>query len=318
MEDCNGWRYVVEEIESAGFEAHVAEPADTQAMQGRRKRAKTDRTDARLLRDLLAESWIPPAPVLEWWERTRLYKSLIDQRLVWVQRIHAELYRHGITLPAEHIRSDTTRRAILGRRGAAGRGCPAADRGRLPDNRGEPRRRRGGQGPGPIHAFGRNQPACRALEDRICGLGTMAAVVVWSELGACRRHSLPTGWSATPDWTSSTPRTSIEGVATCPGRVQAPCGGCCSMPACARRGRRAPTASTTGRSSNATRYEPPWVRWRLSCHGQINHRPLQAEIARVHLTLSVRVFLMGSPRLQIQRRRARARLPSPAQDVGRK
>ena len=32
---------------AAGFEAHVAEPADTQAARGRKKHAKTDRSDAR-------------------------------------------------------------------------------------------------------------------------------------------------------------------------------------------------------------------------------------------------------------------------------
>src|SRR5215204_2197213 len=59
---------------------------------GRKHRAKTDRSDARLLRDLLAagelpESWIPPAGVLEWRERVRLYMSLVNQRTVWCQRI---------------------------------------------------------------------------------------------------------------------------------------------------------------------------------------------------------------------------------------
>ena len=114
VEGCTGWRYVVEEITAAGFEAHVAEPADTQAARGRKHRAKTDRTDARLLRDLLAagelpESWIPPEPVLEWRERVRLYKSLVDQRTVWCQRIHAELYQHGVAVPEGAIRSDKTR-----------------------------------------------------------------------------------------------------------------------------------------------------------------------------------------------------------------
>jgi hypothetical protein len=42
VEGCTGWRYVVEEITAAGFEAHLAEPADTQAARGRKKRAKTD------------------------------------------------------------------------------------------------------------------------------------------------------------------------------------------------------------------------------------------------------------------------------------
>ena len=81
-----------------------AEPADTQAARGRKRRAKTDRSDARLLRDLLAadelpESWIPPEPVLEWRERVRLYVSLVHQRTVWCQRIHAELYHHGVAVP---------------------------------------------------------------------------------------------------------------------------------------------------------------------------------------------------------------------------
>ena len=113
VEGCTGWRYVVEEIAAAGFEAYVAEPVDTQAARGRQHRAKTDRTDARLLRDLLAagelpESWIPPEPVLEWRERVRLYKSLVDQRTV-CQRIHAELYQHGVAVPEGAIRSDKTR-----------------------------------------------------------------------------------------------------------------------------------------------------------------------------------------------------------------
>src|SRR5918994_560238 len=81
VEGCTGWRYVVEEITAAGFEAHLAEPADTQAARGRKRHAKTDRSDARLLRELLQsgdlpESWIPPTAVLEWrgggggWRRT--------------------------------------------------------------------------------------------------------------------------------------------------------------------------------------------------------------------------------------------------------
>src|SRR4051794_25511958 len=41
VEGCTGWRYVAEEIEAAGFEVHVAEPADTQAARGKKHRAKT-------------------------------------------------------------------------------------------------------------------------------------------------------------------------------------------------------------------------------------------------------------------------------------
>jgi transposase len=119
VEGCTGWRYVVEEITAAGFEAHVAEPADTQAARGRKRHAKTDRSDARLLRELLQrgdlpESWIPPSIVLEWRERVRLYKSLVDQRLVWTQRIHAELFQHGVAVPEAQIRSAATRAWLAG------------------------------------------------------------------------------------------------------------------------------------------------------------------------------------------------------------
>ncbi len=67
MEGCTGWRYVVEELQRAGIEAHLAQPADTAAARGHEKHAKTD---ARLQRGLLAqgrlpECWIPPSHVLE-------------------------------------------------------------------------------------------------------------------------------------------------------------------------------------------------------------------------------------------------------------
>src|SRR5438270_8158518 len=114
VEGCTGWRYVVEEIVAAGFEAHVAEPADTQAARGRKKHAKTDRSDSKLLRELLQsgdlpESWIPPQAVLEWRERVRLYKTLLDQRRMWIQRVHAELFQHGVALPEGQIRHAETR-----------------------------------------------------------------------------------------------------------------------------------------------------------------------------------------------------------------
>ena len=117
VEGCTGWRYVVEEIGAAGYVAHLAEPADTQAARGRKRHAKTDRSDSALLRELLQkhelpESWIPPEVVLEWREKVRLYKSLIDQRTQWVQRIHAELYQHGIAVPEGQIRYEKTRAAL--------------------------------------------------------------------------------------------------------------------------------------------------------------------------------------------------------------
>jgi transposase len=93
MEGCTGWRFVVEELRRAGIEAHVAEPADTANQRGPKKRAKTDRADARLQRELLAtgrlpESWIPPEHLLELRAKVRLYVALADERKGWMQRIH--------------------------------------------------------------------------------------------------------------------------------------------------------------------------------------------------------------------------------------
>ena len=46
MEGCTGWRYVAEELAAAGIAAHVGEPADTAAARGRKRHAKTDKTDS--------------------------------------------------------------------------------------------------------------------------------------------------------------------------------------------------------------------------------------------------------------------------------
>ena len=70
LEGCTGWRYVSEELAAAGVGVHLGDPAEIAALRGRKKRAKTDRADAKLLRTLLLEgrfpeSWIAPAHVLE-------------------------------------------------------------------------------------------------------------------------------------------------------------------------------------------------------------------------------------------------------------
>jgi hypothetical protein len=70
LEGCTGWRYVAEELTGAGVAAHVAEPADTAFARGRKRHAKTGKTDSRHLRELLAggrlpECWIPPSHILE-------------------------------------------------------------------------------------------------------------------------------------------------------------------------------------------------------------------------------------------------------------
>ena len=125
--------------------------------------------------------------VLEWRERVRLYKSLVDQRTQWVQRIHAELYQHGVAVPEAAIRSMATRawlatdevelsEAAHQRIAAGYRMIDATDAEAKPLKR-------------DLQRFGERQPACRALVDAQYGIGGLIAVAVWSELGDCRRFS---------------------------------------------------------------------------------------------------------------------------------
>ncbi len=57
VEGCTGWRYVAEELATAGMAVHLAEPADTAFARGRKRHAKTGKTDCRHLRMLLTEGY---------------------------------------------------------------------------------------------------------------------------------------------------------------------------------------------------------------------------------------------------------------------
>ena len=101
LEATTGWRFVVEELRRVGARVHLAEPAETSARKGNKKRAKTDRADARHLRELLMigrlpESWIPPDHILDLRARVRARHTLSHQRCEWQQRIQAVLYHHGV------------------------------------------------------------------------------------------------------------------------------------------------------------------------------------------------------------------------------
>jgi transposase len=150
------------------------------------------RCDSALLRQLLQdgdlpESWIPPGIVLEWREKIRLYKALVDQRTQWVQRIHAELYQHGIAVPEGQIRYEKTLPALSDPAlaiSAAGRQRIAVAYPMIDASTAESK---------PLKleltSFGRRQPACRALVASHYGIGGMIAVAVWSELGDCQRFT---------------------------------------------------------------------------------------------------------------------------------
>ena len=104
VEATTGWRFVVEELVDCGLVAHLAEPAETSAARGPKRRAKTDTTDAAHLRELvergwLVESWVAPPHILDLRETVRLRKTLAETRTEWQQRIHAVLYHHGQPKP---------------------------------------------------------------------------------------------------------------------------------------------------------------------------------------------------------------------------
>lgn len=188
LEATTGWRFVVEELRAAGAGAHLAEPAETRNLRGPKRRAKTDRLDARHLRDLLVEgrlpeSWIPPEHLLELRSKVRLRKTLVDERTAWQQRIHAQLFHHG--MPRSSGLLAKQRRAQL-----AKLELPQAARLQLEvafaliDGINEQLAPLEAE----LRSFARRQAGCRALM-RHYGIGELTSVAILAELGDARRFS---------------------------------------------------------------------------------------------------------------------------------
>ena len=187
LEGTTGWRFVVEEIERAGHVAHLADPAETAARRGRKRRAKTDNADCDLQLELLLagelpESWIPPSHILELRTRVRLRKTLIDQRTAWLQRLQAQLFHQGVPAGVKP-QTASGRRALAtvelspsGREAVALalRMLDAIDRELQPLDRG-------------LHGFARRQSGCRALTRQLYGVGAITATAILAELGDARR-----------------------------------------------------------------------------------------------------------------------------------
>src|SRR3954465_11906541 len=190
VEACTGWRFVVEELQRAGIQPHLAEPADTAAARGPKRRARTDRTDARHLRELLAAgrgagAWVPPEQVLEMRARLQLFKDLREEHPAWVQRIHAMLLHQGApAIVGDLLGADNRRRLEAGEQlSPAGQQAVAAALRILDALDAElvPLRKQ-------IAAFARRQPGCKALQGQY-GVGEITAVALWAELGDTRRFS---------------------------------------------------------------------------------------------------------------------------------
>jgi transposase len=188
LEATTGWRFVVEELRRVGAIVHLAEPAETAGLRGPKKRAKSDRADARHLRELLMikrlpESWIPPAHILDLRERVRLRHTLSEQRGEWQQRIQAVLYHHGIPQRRQLMTAD-------GREWLAAQPLPEAAREQITvavgmidalDRQMAPVEKE-------LRAYARRQAGCKALMGHY-GIGELTAVTILAELGDVTRFS---------------------------------------------------------------------------------------------------------------------------------
>jgi transposase len=167
---------------------HLAEPAETAARRGNKKRAKNDRADARHLRELvmagrLPESWIPPDHILDLRARVRLRHSLVDQRGEWQQRIQAVLYHHGCPQRRNLMTGE-------GRQWLAAMRLPVTAREQVTVALAVIGALDGQLGPldKELRAYARRQPGCRALMGQF-GIGEVTAVTILAELGDARRFS---------------------------------------------------------------------------------------------------------------------------------
>lgn len=188
LEGCTGWRYVTEELAAAGVGVHLGDPAEVAAARGPKKRAKTDRADAKLLRTLLLqgrfpESWIPPAHVVELRTLGRLYYRLMDERRAWQQRIHAQLFHQGC--PAiTALLSGAGRQALASTElSPIGRQYVDTALRRVDELAAEidPLRTQ-------LVNFAKRQRGCQALQGHY-GIGWLCAVIIWAEIGDARRFS---------------------------------------------------------------------------------------------------------------------------------
>jgi transposase len=204
VEGCTGWRFVAEELARSGVTVHLAEPADTATLRGRKKRAKTDRADSRLLRELLdqdrlPESWVPPTHVLEVRTLGRLYCALMDQRRAWQQRIHAQLFHQGVP-PVRGLLTEAGR-AALAQADLSPAGRQMVDTALTAiDSLTElitPLRRQ-------LIDIARAQPGCRALQ-HLYGVGWLTARTTPCVDWATRRSPQPPPGRWRPDGTGACP-----------------------------------------------------------------------------------------------------------------
>jgi transposase len=187
IEATTGWRWVARELLARGFDVRLVDPGQAKALRGRKRRAKTDRLDARwlallLAKQMLPQAWLPPTEIQELRDLTRLRKALSDDRTRWAQRLHSLLQHEG--WPCERKRLLTQ----AGRRWVAGLALPPASAANaqrylrliaslereLDDLESQLRR------------FARSDRRCQALE-RLFGVGPILACHLLAEIGQASR-----------------------------------------------------------------------------------------------------------------------------------
>jgi transposase len=187
VEACTGWLFVCRALEQADAVTHLAEPAETSALRGRKRRAKTDRADAKWLRQLLCEgrlpeSWCPPEHVRQWRSRARLRNVLLAQRTSWIQRIRATLYHHGVAGAPDDLRT------LAGRQFLTELELPldAEERIRVALEIVDMLEIQLARIERDLRTLARHQAGCRALMTQY-GMGELSALVTLVELGDVQR-----------------------------------------------------------------------------------------------------------------------------------
>jgi transposase len=191
MEGCTGWRYVAEEVTAAGLVPHVADPAELAGQRGRKRHAKTDRADARFIREQLQagrlpECWVPPPHVLECRALLEAYHDLRADHTAWVQRIQAALFHQGAPRLGHLGTADGQARLAAAAAGLSPAGqaqvAVALQVTAVLEDRLEELRRR-------LGAASRHLAGARELQARVYGVGPLTALALTCWLGGEGRFS---------------------------------------------------------------------------------------------------------------------------------
>lgn len=186
VEATGNWYWLVNELEAAGIEAHLAHPVATKPLINRRH--KTDRIDADgisdlLAEDLLPESWIATQPVRDGRELLRARMALVALQTQTKNRIHALVARYSPSCPPmsdlfgasgsawlARVRVPAHAQFVLGQlRTLLDRLQPLIEACTMR-----------------IHAVVQATPETQLL-DTLPGVGPLLAMVIWYELGTVTR-----------------------------------------------------------------------------------------------------------------------------------